>query len=833
MGKETKNMNPEHSKELRDCRVAEGPPEDFDHRIAALLDSITDGIVGVGFNWRYTYANESGARFLGKPKEQIIGKDVFQVFPEAKGTVFEENFRKALEEQVPISFEAFYEPLRSWFECRCYPSPEGISVLFTETSEKKRQKQEHVLYVEMVRNANSAIIRWKKDGTLSYFNEFAQELFGYTSEEIIGKNVGILVPEIESSGADLTGLVQDIVTYPEHYINNINENVCRDGRRVWMTWTNKAIYDETGQVDEILAIGSDVTKLKMAEETLVRQKALLSGIARIFHETLTCQTEEQLGRVCLSVAEEITASKFGFIGEIGSDGLLHDIAISDPGWELCSMYEKKGHRKAPGNFKIHGLYGRVLTDGKSLVTNEPFSHPDSMGVPKDHPPLHAFLGVPLMSNEKTIGMIAVANREGGYREEDQHALEALAPVIVESFGRKRTETALRETEQKYRELVRYAPTAIYEVDFRKNRFTSVNETMCTMSGYSREELLSMNPFEITVEEGRILFRSRIAKWLNGEAPDRNAEYKIRAKDGHMFDVVLEATFTTDEDGKPLGAMVIAHDITERKQIEENLRKSRDELELRVQERTADLEKANTKLNRYNRRLKELNKELQDFASVASHDLQEPLRKVQTFGNMLTAKGGISLDDTSRDYIGRMQTAASRMQLLLNSLLAYSRVTTKARPMKRTDLRKSVEVALSNLEIIISEKNARVEVGDLPTIAADRVQMVQLFQNLIGNALKYHRDSQSPHVKIYARIGDKSRTYDIHVEDNGIGFEEKHLNRIFLPFQRLHGRSSNYEGVGMGLAICRKILERHGGSITAGSELGKGSAFIVTLPANRK
>jgi light-regulated signal transduction histidine kinase (bacteriophytochrome) len=211
-----------------------------------------------------------------------------------------------------------------------------------------------------------------------------------------------------------------------------------------------------------------------------------------------------------------------------------------------------------------------------------------------------------------------------------------------------------------------------------------------------------------------------------------------------------------------------------------------------------------------------------------------LRKVRSFGDLLAGKCEDSLDETSRDYIRRMQTAASRMQKLIDSLLAYSRVTTKAEPIMETDLRKSVEVALSNLEIMIRERNARVEVGALPTVQADRVQMIQLFQNLIGNALKYHRHGEAPHVKIRSReAGDEKGVYEIIVEDNGIGFEERYVDRIFLPFQRLHGRSSGYEGVGMGLAICKKIVERHSGEITARSELGKGTTFIVTLPVGRK
>jgi light-regulated signal transduction histidine kinase (bacteriophytochrome) len=260
-------------------------------------------------------------------------------------------------------------------------------------------------------------------------------------------------------------------------------------------------------------------------------------------------------------------------------------------------------------------------------------------------------------------------------------------------------------------------------------------------------------------------------------------------------------------------------------------KSRDELELRVKDRTAELERGNTNLRRTNRRLKELNKELQDFTYAASHDLQEPLRKIQIFGDILAKKWENLLDEASRDYIKRMQRAAARMKTLLDSLLLYSRVTTKAERAKPTNLEECVREALSDLEIMIEEKNARVKVGDLPTVMGDQGQMVQLFQNLIGNALKYSPGGQAPHVRIYSREpGDGEGVHEIVVEDSGIGFEDKHGEKIFLPFQRLHGRSSEYEGVGMGLAICKKIVERHGGTITARSELNKGSTFIVTLPA---
>ncbi|MCA1818464.1 MAG: ATP-binding protein [Thermoplasmatota archaeon] len=227
-------------------------------------------------------------------------------------------------------------------------------------------------------------------------------------------------------------------------------------------------------------------------------------------------------------------------------------------------------------------------------------------------------------------------------------------------------------------------------------------------------------------------------------------------------------------------------------------------------------------------LEQSNKALEHFAFIASHDLQEPLRKVTAFGSRLQEGYRGVLDERGRDYLARMVGAAARMRVLIDDLLAYSRITTKGNPFQEVDLGRVAQEVLGDLETRLQATQAKVEVGLLPTLVADPIQMRQLLQNLIGNALKYHKEGEPPAVKVTAEAPSSFRVI-LRVADNGIGFEQEQAERIFLPFQRLHGRDSKYEGTGIGLAIVQRIAERHGGSVRATSSPGAGATFTVELP----
>lgn len=249
-----------------------------------------------------------------------------------------------------------------------------------------------------------------------------------------------------------------------------------------------------------------------------------------------------------------------------------------------------------------------------------------------------------------------------------------------------------------------------------------------------------------------------------------------------------------------------------------------------------LKKNETEIQAYAIELERSNQELQQFAYVSSHDLQEPLRKIQTFGDRLQQQYASQMDERGVDYLRRMQDAASRMQSLIHDLLAFSRVNTQQRLFMPIDLAEVVNEVLSVLETRIEETNSVIEVDKLPIIDADATQMRQLFQNLLSNAIKFRHPDQSPVIQVNCQPEvngiEGGKHCLIYVRDNGIGFDEKYSERIFGVFQRLHGRSE-YEGTGVGLAICRRIVERHNGRIVATSTPGQGSTFAITLPLKHK
>jgi two-component system, LuxR family, sensor kinase FixL len=379
--------------------------------------------------------------------------------------------------------------------------------------------------------------------------------------------------------------------------------------------------------------------------------------------------------------------------------------------------------------------------------------------------------------------------------------------------RKRAEDALKKSEEQYRLLFERNVAAIF-CTTPQGRILDCNDAFVRLLGYdSRDDVLGHNSYDLYFTSE---YRDRYVKRLLAERRLTGLELALKRKDGSAINLMGNVSLVPAEPG---GDMIIYGTL----------------IDISV------LKLSEEKLKEFARKLERSNEELARFAYIASHDLQEPLRKVQAFAGRLKTKYGDLLTGDGQDYLERMVGAASRMQVLITDLLQLSRVTTKGAAFTHTDLGRILREVVSDLEIQIENVAGAVTAGYLPTIEADATQMRQLFQNIIGNALKFHRRDVPPLVNVKYQM-EESRNADqeadspgqvcrILIEDNGIGFDGKHAERIFSPFQRLNGRGE-YEGTGIGLAVCKRIIERHGGSISAESVPGIGSSFIVTLPVRQ-
>ncbi len=540
-------------------------------------------------------------------------------------------------------------------------------------------------------------------------------------------------------------------------------------------------------------LGQELYISEQRENKLQEQKDASEEMNKALQKIWTCETDEELVHIFLGMAEELTNSKFGFVIEVNDAG--------DFGVVGCDNLQL-GVTHRPHCFRFGNLthvpvciaQNGLLNDGKSLIIDLSLSNSDNAGASASRSAITSFLGVPLEHEGKIIGMIGLANEEPGYDLSHQVAIEALSADFVEILIRKHAETSIMEKGLRYSSLIEATTPVVWSTD-AEERLVALRVPWDVYTGQTGEDQSDWGWLQAIHPEDR---EKVMEIWTQADI-DREVDEPVGQiwcdATGQYHSFIMGST--PRHSGRSIA-------------------------DTNVGKLTGGLAQKAEALARSNA-------ELEQFAYVASHDLQEPLRKIQAFTNRLVSKHKQALDEQGNDYLDRVQNAAHRMQTLINDLLTFSRVTTKAQPFISVDLAKVAQGVVSDLEVRIERTNGRVEVGDLPTINADPLQMRQLLQNLIANGLKFHKEDESPVVKLYAK--SVNGTCQIFVQDDGIGFDEKYLDRIFTIFQRLHGRLE-YEGTGIGLAVCRKIVERHGGSITAKGAPGHGATFIATLPTHQ-
>jgi PAS domain S-box-containing protein len=813
-------------------------------RTHELLETVTAGtevlIAAQDRDMRYIYFNkayrEEIQRLTGKDIQ--IGSSMPEIFahmPEQQKNAMQ-NWRRALNGETESYTVEFGDPRRRRriYSIRHSPLRDssrkiiGAGEVAHDVTEQVRMQKaldeavKRARDLEAVINRSPAIVlQWRpsEGWPVEYVTANIARL-AYTADDLTSGRLTwsrIIHPD------DLPRLEAELRRYLESGVDEFVREYrlhSKDGGIRWVEDTTRVVRGPNGEIARLESVVWDITEHKHGEEEIRRQNAIVEGIRDIFLQTIDRDTEEEIGRICLAVAEKVTESKFGFIGEVNPQtGRLNDIAISDPGWELCSMEDKSGHGKMPPTgFKLHGIYARAVLDGRGFFTNDPASHPDSIGVPSGHPPLTCFLGVPLIHGGRTIGMVALGNREGGYDPRDVAAMEALAGPIVQVLMKRRAQEALAESENRLRSLADSVPSILMRFD-KNRRVLYASSKAQELSGIESSELVGKGIAHMLLPRDVMESWEKAIEAVWGTGRTTDVELDIPRGNGTRT-FILRLAPELDSSGEVEHVLGVATDVTKMREAAAVLERDREELAKIVEEKSRELIASRLEVERA-KRLSDIG----TLAATVAHELRNPL------GAMNLAVFNLKRKCEDPDLLRHFNTIEKKIGEsgeIIDNLLFYSRL----RPPTYQSVRLGdlIDDALGSLRAPADDKAVKIRretkrAADL-TIEADPLQIKELLVNLISNAYDAVGETGGV-IEVGARREDGDHV-KIYVKDNGRGIDAENLDRIWEPFF-----STKSKGTGLGLSVCRQIAILHNGSIEIQSATGQGTLATLSLPVRRR
>ncbi|MEO5336510.1 MAG: PAS domain S-box protein [Magnetospirillum sp. WYHS-4] len=557
----------------------------------------------------------------------------------------------------------------------------------------------------------------------------------------------------------------------------------RDGSHRWVANSGAPWFHGDGSFAGYIGGCVDATDRRLREEEVLRHSAFQDGLGRIQGLALDDLPAEEILRRTLAIVTELP-------GMMSNQRAA--LFLADPDRRRLRLIAQHG-LGAMAEVCAEVPYGYCLCGraAESLeiveVGHMDERHEANLPGMADH----GHTCIPVAVGECVVGVLSVTLPAGARLDEpEREFLIAVARNLGGILARRQAEEQLRHERDFSRSLVNSLPGIFYLFD-RQNRWLMWNPHLEKVTGYTGAEIAALRPIDLIAEADRALVQTAIDQVFAGG--DAHVEARLKTKGGQF--VPFDFTGLNREiEGTPC-LLGVGFDISEWYAVKEALVRS--------------------------------NADLEDFAYAISHDLQEPLRMVSGYLNLLQRRYQTRLDQEADDFIGFAVDGSGRMQAMIHDLLEYSRINSRGAHRHPVDSRQALRGALDNLVRAIDESGAELEIGELPVVTADAGQLMRLLQNLVGNALKYRVPDRQPVIRISARRQESEWLFSI--ADNGIGIDAQYFERIFRVFQRLHGRSQ-YAGTGIGLAVCKRIVERHGGRIWVESKPGEGSTFFFTLPA---
>ena len=847
-------------------------------------DMITVSEIKGGIPGRFIEVNEVGLKMLGYTKEEFLNMTPYDIVsPESSvsvSDVISEMSKKgyARHESIIVSKDGFNIPVEIATHFFKLKGEDMILAVSRDITDRKRAeealKESEKKFRELFDQATDmlSLTELEDDGTIKKYievNKAASKRLGYTKDELL--DMGPLDLYLDNSS--IVGMVSEMLEKGYSIAENVQ--IARDGRRIPVE-LNTRLFKLRGK-NVVLSISRDITERKKSEKELIRSETILEEASNIskmgayewdilnnefilsvegqriygvkknklpFEDIMGVVYPDDVQQVRRTLDESLKTFKPYDLEHriIRSDGEIRYIhtrgrVLLDEEGKSTKMYgvtediterrhtEEQIKRLADivdsSDDAIIGedLNGMILTWNKGAEKIYGYSAREMVGKP-------IFVLVPPSEHHKINELIEkvknggkVAHYEAQRTKKDgtiigilvtlspiknvDGEVTGISSIVRDITERKKAEKALIESEEKLNTTIESSPDSIIASDLDLN-ITSCNRATVNMyEASSSEELIGLNAMELIDPKDRQKLTESTKIALMEKKSVTLELNSITMNTKKVFPVEISGNSIKNAEGHPIGFVAITKDITERKNAEKERETLIDELE-------------------------RSNKELQQFAYIASHDLQEPLRTISSFTQLLARRYKGQIDKDADEFIDFIVDGTNRMQAMIKDLLQYSRVQTRGEEFKPTDVQNALDKALFNLKITIDENNAEITHDKLPVVIADEKQLIQLFQNLIGNAIKFRKPDEKPKIHILSKKDEENNEYILGVSDNGIGMDQQYAGRIFELFQRLHTRDE-YKGTGIGLAVAKKIVERHGGKIWVESEQGIGSTFYFTIP----
>ncbi len=733
--------------------------EIYSQKITNILESINDAFFTLDADWNVTYWNRRAEEVLQMPREEMIGKNIWEVYKDSDYNAFYQQYHKAINAQKSVRFEEYSEILEKWFDVSAYPSKEGLSVYFKDITQSKlaaQALQESKNQLQTILDFAPMVVFMKDTkGNYLFMNDGYKKALNQPDLKVGMNDYQIFEKSLaDKFREDDLELIKNKKTV--QYEVEVNEETFYD--------IKFPLSNQEGEVYAVGGISLNITDTKRAEKEIRLAKERYDIVMQATNDAIWDWDIEK-GEIYWG---EGYKTLFGY--DMWQEKISEDLwatkvhpADFEKVWNQIQVA-----RKDPKTQKWEGEYRFMKTDGSYAYVKEKAI---ILRKPKEKIPY------------RMIGALQDITKQ----KEEEERLKLLESVVTH------TSDAVLITEAE-------------PLDLSGPRIVYVNDAFTKMTGYLPEEVIGKTPRILQGPKSDHATLSKLRKaqenWETFEMDLIN--YK---KSGEEFWVNFSVVPVPDGKGWFTHWVAIERDITEQKEHEAHLTDLNNQIKRRAKELAAS------------------NAELEQFAYIASHDLQEPLRMVTSFLTQLDKKYSEQLDQKAKQYIHYAVDGAVRMRQILLDLLEYSRVGRREHKTVSIDLNKLLQEIIRINQTIVEETNAQITWEQMPTLKMSKTHAQQLFQNLISNALKYQVEGSIPTIHITAK--DMKTHWQFEVKDNGIGIEEQFYEKVFVIFQRLHSRDT-YSGTGIGLAICKKIVEHYQGNIWVTSEVGKGSTFYFTI-----